>query len=94
MTQDNILKNYIKDFDKVCKVSSLISQICQIRGLDWLEKKLLNQWGKTVLDKQDLDTEVSFILAKWAFVDYLSSDRNVMRDDPITPFMIDVIKYV
>ena len=93
MTQDNILKNHIKDFEKVCKVSSLISQICQIRGLDWWEKRLLNQWAKTVLDKQDLG-DVAFIFAKDYFIKYLESDRNVMNDDPITPFMIDVIKYV
>ena len=94
MTQDNILKNYIADFDKVCKVSSLISQICQIRGIDWWEKTLLNQWGKTVLNNQDEAEEVAFILAKWDFVKYLESDLNVMNDDPITPFLIDVIKYV
>ena len=94
MTQDNILKNYIKDFDKVCKVSNIISQTCQIRGLDWLEKSLLNKWASIVLDKQKLDTEIAFILAKWAFIDYLRSDRNVMNDDPITPFLSDCIKYV
>ena len=94
MTRDNIIKNDIKDFDKVCKVSAVISQVCQLRGLDWWEKTLLNQWGKTVLDKQGSETEIAFILAKWAFVDYLRSDRNVMNDDPVTPFLIDVIKYV
>lgn len=86
----------VKAFAKVCKVSSLISQICQIRGLDWWENTLLKQWSKTVLDKQDLDTdtEVAFILAKGSFIGYLESDRNVMNDDPVTPFLIDVIKYV
>lgn len=86
----------IADFDRVCKVSSIISQVCQIRGLDWWEKRLLEQWSKTVLDKQDLDTdtEVGFILAKYSFIDYLKSDRNVMNDDPITPFLSDCIKYV
>ena len=94
---NNILENYIADFDKVCKVSNIISQTCQIRGYDWLEKDLLNKWAKTVLDKQDKDYEdgnVAFILAKWEFVKYLESDWNVMNDDPITPFLIDVIKYV
>ena len=94
MTNTNTNSINIEDFDKVCKVSTLISQICQIRGLDWLETTLLKQWEKTVLSKQDLDTEISFILAKWAFIDYLRSDRNVMSDDPVTPFLIDVIKYV
>lgn len=83
-----------KDFEKISKVSTLISQICQIRGLDWLEKSLLNQWKKTVISKQDLDTDVAFILAKYSFIEYLESDRNVMNDDPITPFLIDCIKYV
>ena len=71
MTNSNI-----KDFDKVCKVSSLISQICQIRGLDWWEKTLLNKWAKTVLDKQDLD-DVAFILAKSSFIEYLESDWSI-----------------
>ena len=93
MTQNNPLKNYIKDFEKVCKVSNVISQVCQIRGLDWWEQRLLNQWAKTVLDKQDLD-DVAFIFAKHSFIEYLKSDSNVMNDDPITPFLIDVIKYV
>ena len=94
MTQDNIRNNYITDFGKVCKVSTLISHICQIRGLDWWEKTLLKQWEKTLLEKQNLDTEIAFILAKWAFIDYLRSDSNVLSDDPVTPFLIDVIKYV
>ena len=94
MTQDNILKNHNADFEKVCKVSTIISQVCQIRGLDWLEKRLLNQWSETVLEYQAKDTEISFILAKWHFIDYMRGDSNVMNDDPITPFLIDVIKYV
>ena len=87
-------KNYIADLSKVCKVSNLISQICQIRGLDWFEKTLLNRWSRTVLNKQDLGTDVAFIFAKASFIEYLKSDRNVMNDDPITPFLIDCIKYV
>ena len=87
----------IKNFAKVCKVSSVISQVCQIQERGWLEKRLLNQWSKTVLtenDKDYEDEEVAFILAKSSFIEYLKSDRNVMNDDPITPFLIDVIKYV
>ena len=91
MTNANTL---IKDFDKVCKVSSIISQICLIRGLDWWEKTLLDQWEKTLRDKLESGGEVAFILAKWAFIDYLRSDRNVMWDDPVTPFLSDCIKYV
>ena len=84
----------IVDFDKVCKVSSIISQICQIRGLDWWEKTLLDQWEKTLRDKQESGGEAAFILAKWAFIYYLRSDRNVMLDDPVTPFLSDCIKHV
>lgn len=86
----------IENFEKVLKVSNLISQVCQIRGLDWWEKSLLKQWSKTVLDKQNLetDTEVAFIFAKYSFIEYLKSDRNVMNDDPITPFLSDCIEYV
>ena len=82
------------NFDKVCKVSNIISQICQLRGLDWWEKTLLHQWEKTLLDKQDEDKELEFIFAKASFIEYLESDRNVMSDDPVTPFLIDVIMYV
>ena len=82
------------NFDKVCKVSNIISQICQLRGLDWWEKTLLHQWEKTLLDKQDEDKELEFIFAKASFIEYLKSDRNVMSDDPVTPFLIDVIMYV
>ena len=90
--KDNILKNYIADFEKVCKVSNIISQVCQIRGYDWLEKELLNRWVKTVLNNQDEDEEVAFILAKWDFVKYL--ENYFMKDEPIIVFLIDAIKYV
>ena len=92
MTQ--VLKSCIADFDKVCKVSSLISQICQISGLDWWEKRLLNEWAKIMLDNQKYDESVSFIFAKYDFIDYLRSDENCMSNEPVTPFLIDVIKYV
>lgn len=92
MTQDNILKNYIKNFEKVCKVSTIISQVCQIRGFDWLEKELLNEWAKTVLDKQDEDKELAFIFAKSAFIDFL--ENYFMKDEPIIAFLIDSIKFV
>lgn len=96
MTQDNILKNYIANFDKVCKVSTIISQVCQIRGYDWLEETLLNKWAKTVLDYQKHEyhnEEVAFILAKYAFVKYMEND-NLMDGDSIKAFLIDTINYV
>ena len=92
-TNELSLSNYIADFDKVCKVSSLISQICQLRGYDWLEKTLLNKWAKTVLNNQDKDAEVAFILAKYSFIEYMESDT-LMDGDSIKAFLIDTIKYV
>lgn len=94
--QDNILKNYIKDFEKVCKVSNVISQTCQIRGYDWLEKTLLNKWAKTVLDYQKYEyhnEKVAFILAKFAFIKYMENDT-LMDGDSIKDFLIDTIKYI
>ena len=92
-TTDNALKNYIADFDKVCKVSSIISQVCQLRGYDWLEKTLLNKWLKMVLDYQDKGEEVAFLFAKWHFIDYMRSD-NLMDGDSIRDFLIDTIKCI
>ena len=88
----NALEGYIKDFGKVCKVSNIISQVCQLRGYDWLEKELLNRWGKTVLNNQDEDAEVAFILAKLDFIKYL--ENYFMKDEPIIVFLIDAIKYI
>ena len=87
MTNSNI-----KNFAKVCQVGAVISQVCQIQKLDWLEKILLNQWWKAVLKKQDEDEEISFILSKYAFLDYLRSDENCMSNKPITPFFVDTIQ--
>ena len=95
MTQDNILKNYIADFELVCKVSTIISQVCQIRGYDWLEKTLLNKWVKIVLDYQKHEyhnEKVAFILAKHAFIKYMEND-SLMDGDSIKAFLIDAIKY-
>ena len=64
------IKNF--NYKKVCKVYSLIGQICKIQGLDWLEEILLNQWTKMVLNNQDKDEEVAFILAKYSFLDYFN----------------------
>lgn len=96
MTQDNILKNYIADFDKVCKVSNIISQVCQLRGYDWLEKTLLNKWAKIVLDYQKYEyhnEKVAFILSKSAFIKYMEND-NLMDGDSIKDFLIDTIKFI
>ena len=92
MTQDNILNNYIADFELVCKVSTIISKVCEIRGYDWLEKTLLTQWEKTILNRKDEDKELAFIFAKYDFIEYL--ENYFMKDEPIIVFLIDAIKYV
>ena len=79
----------IKTFAKVCKVSSIISQTCQIQNREWLEKELLNKWGKVVLNNQEYSE--SFMRAKIAFITYLRSDENVANKDPITEFIIDTL---
>ena len=93
--QNNALKNYIADFEKVCKVSNVISQTCQIRGYDWLEKTLLNKWVKIVLDYQKNEyhnEKTAFILAKWRFIEYMEND-SLMDGDSIKEFLIDTIKF-
>lgn len=92
MTQNNTLEGYIKDFKKVCKVSDIISQTCQIRGYDWLEQYLLNRWAKTVLDCQDKGEKVDFILAKVRFIEFLKRDGS-LDGDSIKDFLIDTIRY-
>lgn len=82
------------NYKKVCKVYYIIGQICKIQGLDWLEEILLNQWTKMVLNNQDKDDEVAFILAKYSFLDYLRSEDNTMSKAPITAFMIDTLQSV
>ena len=95
MTNTNPLN--IKDFDKVCKVSSLISQICKIAEVDWFEKILLKEWEKIVNEKYEYavdDDEVCFILAKYAFIDYLRSDKNTMRKYSTSAFLADMVGLV
>lgn len=82
----------IADFEKVYKVSTLIRQICKLRGFDWLEKELLNKWIEKVLEKQEKDEELAFIFAKDAFLEYL--ENYFMKDEPIIVFLIDVVKAV
>lgn len=82
----------IGDFKKVCQVSNAISQICALRGYDWLEKELLTQWEKMILNNQDEDKELAFILAKYDFIKYLKN--YFMKDEPVIVFLIDVIKFI
>lgn len=86
--------NLGKDFDKVSKVSSLIIQVCQIADVEWFEKVLLKEWEKIVNEKSEEDDEIYFILAKYAFVDYLRSEENTMRKYSISAFLADMVRLV
>ena len=90
MKQDNILKNYIKDFEKVCKVSKNISQVCEMQRRPTLETLLLNKWAKIVLDSQDYG-ESAFIMARSSFVNFLQSGKYVDENSPIAIFLIDTL---
>lgn len=86
--------NLGKDFDKVSKVSSLIIQVCQIADVDWFEKVLLKEWNRIVNEKYELDDDVYFILAKYAFIDYLRSEENTMSRYSISAFLADMVGLV
>lgn len=87
------MKNgFINNFSKVCKVSTIISQVCQIRRLDWLEQDLLEQWEKRANKQIKTDDEVAFICAKYDFVEYL--EQHFMKDEPIIMFLADTIRRV
>ena len=91
------MTNRIKNFDKVSKVSSLIIQVCQIADVEWFEKILLKEWENVVKEKYELDVEddeVCFILAKYAFIDYLKSEKNTMRKYSTSAFLADMVGLV
>ena len=90
MTQDNILKNYIKDFEKVSRVSSIISQVCELQMLPALEKLLLNEWAKTVLDCQDYGEE-AFVMARIRFVKFLKSGTFDSENSPLVLFLVSTL---
>lgn len=85
--QNNPLKNYIKDFDKVCKVSNVISQVCELQRLPSLEKLFLNKWAKMVLDCQDYGEE-AFVMARIRFVNFLKSGTFASENSPLVLFLI------
>ena len=94
-TNETMMSKFgIKDLERVCAVSNAIHQVCQLRSFDWLERPLMNQWLKRVIEKQNLDSQIGFTLAKYSFVRYLRSDDNVTRDDPITEFLIKCVESV
>lgn len=88
MTQNNPLKNYIADFEKVCKVSNVISQVCELQRLPALETLLLNKWAKTVLDCQDYGEE-AFVMARIRFVNFLKSGTFASEKSSLVLFLID-----
>lgn len=88
MTQDNLLKNYIKDFELVCRVSTTISQVCELQRLPSLEKLFLNKWAKTVLDCQEYGEE-AFVMARIRFVNFLKSGTFASANSPLVLFLID-----
>lgn len=90
MTQDNPLKNYIKDLEKVSKVSSIISQVCQMQERPHLERALLNKWAKIVLDCQEY-REHAFMMARNDFIQYLKHPMYLDDKDPLLLFLIDTL---
>ena len=89
-SNDNILKNYIKDFEKVSKVSNIISQVCELQRLPSLETLLLNKWAKIVLDSQDYGEE-AFVMARIRFVNFLKSGTFDSENSPLVLFLISTL---
>ena len=89
-SNDNILKNYIQDFEKVSKVSNIISQVCELQRLPSLATLLLNKWAKTVLDCQDYGEE-AFVMARIRFVNFLKSGTFASENSPLVLFLIDAL---
>ena len=71
------------EFSKACKVSTVISQICQIGNRKVLEEILLRKWEKIVLNNRDVD----FVFIKYEFVGYLKR----LHKEPLIDFMIDTL---
>ena len=77
----------------VRKISTIIRKVCRIQGLKDTEQLLLTEWGRIALEheKDEGDDEnVSFILAKYAFIDYI---RSIYPPKwALTEFIIDTIQ--
>ena len=76
---------------KVRKVSTIIRKVCRIQDVKEAEKLLLTEWGKIAVkhEKYDDDENVSFILAKYAFIEYI---RSVSPKWTLTDFIIDTLQ--
>ena len=92
MTTNNelSLSNYIRDFEKVSRVSNIISQVCELQRLPSLATLLLNKWAKTVLDCQDYGEE-AFVMARIRFVNFLKSGTFASENSPLVLFLIDAL---
>ena len=78
---------------KVRKVSTIIRKVCMIQELKVTESFLINEWGKIALEyeKYDDDENVSFILAKHAFIEYM---RSIYPKWALTDFIIDTLQTI
>lgn len=87
MTQES---NYIANIEKVCRVSQIISQVCQMQKRPTLEKILLNKWARIVLGSQKYGKD-AFILARGSFINFLQSGKYVDEKSPVVLFLIDTL---
>lgn len=78
---------------KVRKVSTVIRKVCRIQGLKVTEELLLTEWGRIALEheKYDDDENVSFILAKYAFIEYI---RSIYQKWVLTDFIINTLQTI
>ena len=76
------MTNTTSDFSKVCKVSSIISQICQIQNRECLEKALLSMWEEAVHNHKKFDE------AKFGF---MQDVRNKFCKEPLIDFLISTL---
>ena len=79
---------------KVRKVSTIVRKVCRLQGFKVTEKFLLTEWGRIALEHEkydDDDENVSFILAKYAFIEYI---RSIYPKWVLTDFIIDTLQTI
>ena len=76
------MTNTTIDFSKVCKVSSIISQICQIQDRCFLEKALLDMWEKAVLKNNKFDEARCW---------FMKDVRKTFCKEPLIDFLINTL---
>lgn len=84
------MTQYIKDFKKVCKVSEIISAVCELQEIPALGTLLLDKWEKIVFDCQEYG-EDSFFMAQSRFVTFLKSGTYVSGESPLALFLISTL---